>query len=120
MEKEDVTSRIIKAAYEVHNNMKSGLQEVVYQRAMAMEMRALGLEFRREERIPVYYKGKKIDTRRVDFVVEDVLVEIKAKSELEDSDYIQTLSYLKASGYKVALLLNFGGEKVAIKRFVNS
>ena len=118
MEKEDITGRIIKAAYEVHNNLKNGFQEVVYQRALAMEMSTSGLEFKREEKIPVYYKGKKIDTRRVDFVVEDVIVEIKAKSELEDKDYIQTLAYLKASGYKVALLINFGSQKVTLKRFV--
>ena len=67
MEKEDITGKVIKAAYEVHNNLKSGFQEVVYQRALAREMRALGLEFKREEKIPVYYKGSKIDTRRVDF-----------------------------------------------------
>ena len=119
MEKEDITGKVIKAAYEVHNNLKSGFQEVVYQRALAREMRALGLEFKREEKIPVYYKGNKIDSRRVDFVVEDVIVEIKAKSEFEDKDFIQTLAYLKASGFRVALLLNFGGPSVMIKRFVN-
>jgi GxxExxY protein len=119
MEKEDITGKVIKAAYEVHNNLKSGFQEVVYQRALAREMRALGLEFKREEKIPVYYKGNKIDSRRVDFVVEDVIVEIKAKSEFEDKDFIQTLAYLKSSGFRVALLLHFGGPKVMIKRFIN-
>ena len=119
MKKGDVTGRIIKAAFEVHNNLKSGFQEVTYQRALALELSISGLDFRREEWIPVFYKGRKIDTRRVDFVVADVLVEIKAKKELEDRDYIQTLAYLKASGFNVALLINFGAEKVELKRFVN-
>jgi len=119
MEKEDITGRIIKAAYEVHNNLKSGFQEVVYQRALALEMIASGFDFKREEKVPVYYKSKQIATRRVDFVVEGVIVEIKAKGELEDRDYVQTLAYLKSSGYSVALLINFGDDKVAVKRFVN-
>ena len=119
MKKEDITGRIIKAAFEVHNNLKSGFQEVTYQRALALELSISGLDFRREEWIPVFYKGKKIDTRRVDFVVEDVLVEIKAKNQFEDKDFIQTLAYLKASGFKVGLLFNFGTEKVEVKRFVN-
>jgi len=118
MEKKEITGLIIKAAYEVHKNLKSGFQEVVYQRSLALEMDSLGLEFKREEKIPVYYKGKKIDARRVDFVVEDVIVEIKAKREFEEKDFVQTLAYLKASGYKIALLINFGSKQVEVRRFV--
>ena len=119
MTNEDITGRIIKAAFTVHNELKSGYQEVVYQRALAIELQAEGLDYSREERIPVFYKGKQIDTRRVDFVIEGVIVEIKAKQTLEDRDYIQTLAYLKNSGFKIALLLNFGSESLEIKRFAN-
>ena len=115
----DGTDRIIGAALEAHRELGPGFQEVVYQRALALEMEAAGLEFGREEWIPVFYKGRKIDTRRVDFVVGDCLVEIKARAELLEQDIIQTLSYLKASGYRVALLLNFGAKKLEIKRLVN-
>ena len=115
----DGTGQIIGAALEAHRELVPGFQEVVYQRVLAMEMDAAGLEFGREEWIPVFYKGRKIDTRRVDFVVGDCLVEIKARAELLDQDIIQTLSYLKASGYRVALLLNFGAKKLEIKRLVN-
>lgn len=87
---------------------------------MAKELEAEGLNFTREEWIPIYYKGEKLDTRRVDFVVEEVLVEIKARSELLDQDLIQTLSYLKASGFKIALLLNFGAKRLQSKRLVYS
>ena len=82
-------------------------------------MPAHGLEFGREVWIDVYYKGKKIGRKRVDFIIDEVMVEIKAKSELEPVDFVQTLSYLKASGYKVGLLLNFGASKLEIKRLVN-
>ena len=71
-----------------------------------------------KEWVPIFYKGEKLDTRRVDFIVEDVLVEIKAKAGLEEADFIQTLSYLKASGYKVALLLNFGAKHLQAKRLI--
>ena len=115
----DVTGRIIGAAIEVHNELGSGFQEVVYQRALAMELQAAGVEHTREDNIKVYYKGKHIDTRRVDFVIGDCIVEIKARKELLPEDYIQTLNYLKASDFRVALLINFGSKKAEFKRFVN-
>ena len=67
----------------------------------------------------VHYKGTKVGSKRVDFVIDEVMVEIKAKSALEDVDFVQALSYLKASGYKVGLLLNFGAKKLQIKRLAN-
>ena len=78
-----------------------------------------GMDFGREVEIPVYYKGKSLHTRRVDFVVEACLVEIKAKVALEPREFEQTHSYLKASGDKVALILNFGNSKLEIKRISN-
>ena len=115
----EVTARIIAAAMELHQALGSGFQEVIYQRALALELPAHGLAFEREVEIDVYFKGHKIGSRRVDFMIEGVLVEFKAKSEMEDVYYMQTLSYLKASGYKVGLLLNFGQAKLQIKRLVN-
>lgn len=114
-----ITSEIIGAAIEVHKNLGPGFQEVIYQRALAVELRNKGLEFIREAKIPVHYKGEKIGMRRVDFLLSSCLVEIKARSEIVDQDYVQTLSYLRASGYRVALLLNFGASRLGIKRFVN-
>ena len=117
---DDITSEIIGACIEVHRNLGAGFQEITYQRPLALELQARSIDFVREEKIPVYYKGKQIDTRRVDFVVEDCLVEIKAKSEFDPEDYIQTLSYLKASGYHLGLLVNFGNKRAEFKRLVNS
>jgi len=115
----ETTARIIAAATEVHRELGPGFEEVVYQRALAKELPSHGLEFSREEWITVQYKGEKVGRKRVDFVVEEVMVEIKAKAELEAVHFVQALSYLKASGYKVGLLLNFGGPKLEIKRLAN-
>lgn len=68
----------------------------------------------------VYYKGEQLGRKRVDFVVEVCMVETKAKAVLEDVDFVQTLSYLKASGYEVGLLINFGGPKLEVKRLINT
>ncbi|MBI2844043.1 MAG: GxxExxY protein [Armatimonadetes bacterium] len=116
---DDVTGRIIEATIEVHKTLGPGFQEVTYQRALGLELRARGFEFAREENVPVYYKEQQIDTRRVDFVIGNCIVEIKARKELLPEDYVQTLVYLRASGYKLALLINFGAKQVMVRRFVN-
>jgi len=114
-----VTAQIIAAATEVHKTLGPGFREIIYQRALARELLARGLGFSREVWINVRYKGEKIGRKRVDFIIDDVMVEIKAKSALEEVDFVQTLSYLKASGYKVGLLLNFGARKLEIRRLAN-
>jgi GxxExxY protein len=103
----------------VHKELGSGFQEVVYQRALALELDAAGLDFTRAENIPVYYKERQIDTRRVDFVVEDCVVEIKARKQFLPEDYVQTINYLKGSDFRLALLFNFGGPTLEIRRYVN-
>jgi GxxExxY protein len=115
----EITARIIATAKEVHRTLGPGFEEVFYQRAMALELPRQGLEFSREVWIDVHYKGQKLGRKRIDFVIEGVMVEIKAKAALEEVDFVQTLSYLKASGYKVGLLLNFGGKLLEIKRLAN-
>ncbi len=115
-----LTAKIIAGAQEVHRTLGPGFEEKFYQRAMSKELRAQGQEHDREVWITVYYKGEKLGTKRVDFVIGVVMVETKAKAVLEDVDYIQTLSYLKASGYEVALLINFGGPKLEVKRLINT
>jgi GxxExxY protein len=116
---DDGTSEIIAAALEVHKTLGPGFQELIYQRALFHEMKLREMEFTREADIPIHYKGRKVGGRRVDFMVGECLVEIKAKTGLDDVDFVQTLSYLRSSGRKVALLLNFGARKLEIKRIVN-
>ena len=118
-----LTARIIAAAAEVHRLLGPGFEEVIYQRALAKELPSHDLAFSREVWIDVLYKEEKVGRKRVDFVVGDssgdVMVEIKAKAKLEDVDFVQTLSYLKASGYQVGLLINFGTRQLEIKRLAN-
>jgi GxxExxY protein len=116
---DDSTGAIIGCALEVHWTLGPGFREIVYQRALVLELQVAGLEFDREVKVPIFYKGHQIDTRRADFVVEDVMVEIKAKSQVSPEDYVQALNYVKASGFKLGLLLNFGSSRLQIKRLVN-
>ena len=111
-----ITDRILKCAVEVHSELGPYFMETTYQAALALELHGEGLNFARECWVDIVYKGHKVDKRRVDFLVEDVLVEIKAKAVLEDKDYIQTLAYLKSTGYTIGLLINFGGKKIEVRR----
>lgn len=115
-----LTSRIIACAMEVHKTLGPGFEEVFYQRALYREFGAAGLEATREVDIEVQYKGLVLGKKRVDFVAENCLLEIKAKDKIDEVAIVQTLSYLNASGFPVALLINFGGPKVEIRRLMNT
>jgi len=118
-----LTGSIIAAAQEVHRVLGPGFEEVLYQRALAKELPAHGLAYSREVWIDVFYKGEKVGRKRVDFIIGDetgeIMVEVKAKASIEHVDHVQALSYLKASGHQVGLLLNFGGRTLGIKRLAN-
>jgi GxxExxY protein len=116
-----VTERIIKCAYVVHNILGCGFQEVIYQRALAVEMELEGLQFAREQEMPLYYKDKQIGERRVDFLVENViLVEIKAVSKIENNHFAQAINYLEAFKFEVGMLINFGAEKLEFRRLMKN
>ncbi len=119
-----LTGRIIAAAQAVHRELGPGFNEIIYQRSMALELPVHYVEFAREVELEIFYRGKKVGKKRVDFVVEDqtgqVMVEFKAKSQLEDVDYVQTLSYLKASDCEVGLLINFGKKSLEVRRLAYS
>jgi GxxExxY protein len=117
----DITEKIIGASFEVHKFLGNGFQEVIYQRALAYEMRQAKLEFDREIEQHIYYKNllEPIGTRRADFVVENkVLVELKAVIQLEDVHLAQALNYLKIYRLPVGLLINFGSKSLNFKRLV--
>ncbi len=117
----NITEKIIGSAFEVHKFLGNGFQEVIYQRALAYEMRKAGLEFAREIEQDIYYKEleEPIGTRRADFVVEgNVLVELKAVIKLEDVHLAQALNYLKAYKLEVGLLINFGSKSMEFKRLI--
>ncbi|MBN1181542.1 MAG: GxxExxY protein [Bacteroidales bacterium] len=116
----ELTGRIIKCAMNVHGILGNGFQEVIYQRALEIEMREAEIEFKREFEMPIYYRDELIGTRRVDFLVEGVIsVEIKALTKLEDVHFAQAINYLEAYNLEIGLLINFGERSLAFKRLSN-
>ena len=104
----------------VHSTLGNGFQEVIYQRALAIEMTKQELSFVREMEMPVYYNGQQIGTRRVDFFVEDkIMVELKAIIQLEDVHLAQAINYLEAYNMEIGLLINFGSKSLEFKRVQN-
>lgn len=102
---------------EVHRHLGNGFQEVIYQRALSIELNLQNMQHEREMEIPLSYKGKDIGTRRVDFfVANQIMVEIKAVKELEDVHLAQAINYLEAYGLDIGLLLNFGNTSLQFKR----
>ncbi len=121
MKHEDVTRRIIASAMKVHSTLGNGFQEVIYQRAMELEMPFENLFFKREMEMPVHYRNEIIGTRRVDFFVEEiVMVELKAIIKLEDVHLAQAMNYLEAYNMEIGLLINFGSKSLEFKRVHNN
>lgn len=111
----DTTAKIIGCAMEVHNHIGNGFQEVIYQRAMAVEMNLQKILFEREKEMPLFYKGVDIGTRRVDFFVAGkIMVELKAVKELEDVHLAQAINYLEAYNMEIGLLINFWKYQAAV------
>src|SRR5436190_5714823 len=116
----DITEKIIGAAMRVHSALGNGFQEVIYQRALELEMEDSGLHFARELSMPIFYKGRQIGERRVDFFVEEkIMVELKAIIQLENVHLAQAKNYLEAYNMQVGLLINFGSISLQVKRIEN-
>jgi GxxExxY protein len=117
----DITRRIIGCAMRVHSTLGNGFQEVVYQRALAIEMKYDGLQFEREKEMPIFYRSENIGTRRVDFFVEGaIMVELKALINLDDVHLAQAMNYLEAYAMEIGLLINFGSKSLEFKRVHNN
>jgi len=114
----DGTDKIIGLFFEVHNVLGCGFLEKVYESALAIEFEGNGIDFVRQAPLNVLYNGEIVGEYFADFIVGDVVVEIKSKCSLDAVDDAQLINYLKASGKKVGLLVNFGREKVEFKRRV--
>lgn len=116
----NITSRIIGSAMTVHKQLGNGFQEVIYQRALEIEMQLEGLYFNREYEMPIFYREQQIGTRRVDFLVEGLIsVEIKAVTLLDDVHLAQAINYLEAYNLQIGLLINFGARSLVFKRINN-
>ena len=117
MKYQDLTYKIIGCAMEVHKHLGNGFQEVVYQRALSIEMNMQDIKFSREHEMKLQYKGYDIGTRRVDFFVENIImVEIKALINLEGVHLAQAMNYVEAYNLEIGLLINFGAKSLQYKR----
>jgi len=117
----DLTRAIIGCAMAVHRKLGRGFPEVVYQRALAIELYKNGFSAEREVDLSIFYENEKVGSRRVDFFVEKrVLVELKAVECLLAAHHVQIINYLEAFKLPVGLLLNFGSSSLEFKRFVKS
>ncbi|MTK52575.1 GxxExxY protein [Paludibacter sp.] len=117
----EITGRIIGAAMQVHKALGNGFQEVIYQRALEIELPYFQMYFKREFEMPIYYREVEIGRRRVDFLIEDnISVELKAVIRLEDVHLAQAINYLEAYNIEVGLLINFGSKSLEVKRLINS
>lgn len=115
-----LTHKIIGCAMKVHTELGNGFQEVIYQRALAIEFDFAGIAFYREIEMPIFYREEQIGTRRVDFMIEDkVMVELKAIEKLEGVHKAQAINYCEAFNVSDGLLINFGSTSLDFKRVYN-
>ncbi len=117
----ELSYSIMKAAFEVHNELGPGFLESIYEDALAIELRSHGLSVETQVRIPVIYKKQVVGEHFLDHLVEKrIILELKAASEIVPIHKQQALSYLKATGLQLAIVINFGAESVQSVRVVNT
>ncbi len=116
------TYQIIGAAMEVHNQLGNGFLESVYQEALEIEMNEREIPYKAQSPIEIYYKLKTLDKKFFAdfFCYEDIIVEIKAVSQILPEHEAQLLNYLKATNIQLGLLINFGSQKLTYKRYLNT
>ncbi|MEO6977589.1 MAG: GxxExxY protein [Mucilaginibacter sp.] len=121
MQHEELTHKIIGCAMKVHSTLWTGFQEVIYQKALAIEIGKQDLTFTREMEMTIFYDGIAIGMRKVDFFVgEKIMVELKAVSNLNDVHLAQAINYLEAYNLPIGLLINFGSKSLEFKRIINT
>jgi GxxExxY protein len=117
----ELSYAIMQAAYEVHNQLGPGFFETIYEEAMVRELKVREMELERQKHIVVAYKGESIGEHVLDLVVNGrIILELKAVTEIVRIHEQQALSYLKATGLPLAIVINFGSERVQSSRVVNT
>ena len=116
----ELTEKIIGAAMDVHRTLGPGFLEGVYQEALELELKLRGVPFLSQQELAVTYKGQRLKHKyRPDLIVDGkVIVEIKALAQLTGTDEAQAINYLKGTGCRVALVINFGAKSLQWKRLV--
>lgn len=118
--KKELSYKIMQAVFEVHNQLGPGYLEALYEEALAHEFSLQQIPFERQKIVPVVYKGNIIGQHRLDMVVNgEIILELKAVSELADIHKQQLLSYLKATNLPLGILINFGTPRVQYQRIAN-
>lgn len=113
----DLTDKIIKSAITVHKTIGPGFNEIIYERALIKQLEKDGMNYENQKRIDIYYLEEKIGYHFLDLIVDNkVIVELKAISDLSNVYLSQVISYLKATGLKVGLVLNFAAPTLEIRR----
>lgn len=117
---EDVSKIILDSAYEVHRIIGTGFLEKVYENALKYELEIRGLKCEAQKAIEVYYKDITAGHYYADLVIDNkIIVELKSVSSLSSEHFAQLLNYLKGTGYRLGILINFGNSKLEFKRIVN-
>ena len=112
---------VIGAAMEVHRKLGPGFLESVYEEALCVELREQKVAFQRQFEVAINYKGHAVGKSRLDLLIEQkLIVELKTTKRIDNNHLAQTLNYLKATGLKLGLIINFGNPRVEIKRVVNN
>ncbi len=105
----------------VHSHFGSGFPEIIYKRALLLDLDSIGVSYVSEIKKDIHYNGTLIGGRRLDIIIENkILLELKAFKELDKVSFVQIINYLKVFDFKVGLLLNFGAESLQFKRFLNT
>ncbi|HEX6845780.1 MAG TPA: GxxExxY protein [Chitinophagaceae bacterium] len=117
----EITEKVIGCAMKVHRYFGAGFPEIVYKRALMIELERVGLKYKHEIGREIIYDDKLIYKRRLDLIIEDVvLVELKAIKEVDNTEYNQILNYLRVFNLEVGLLINFGAPSLQFKRLINT
>lgn len=117
---EDLTYRIRGSLFRVYNHLGPGFREETYKQAVNVDFIHENIPFECEKSFPIIYRNKKVDEYKVDQIAfEKIILELKAVAELHPRFEAQLLSYLKVTGLKLGLLVNFGSDELEIRRFVN-
>lgn len=115
----EITEKILGLAIKIHKSLGPGFPEQFYEKALTYELKRNNIGWETQKTVPISYSGIALGTQRLDLVVDDkVIVELKAISEINDACIAQIISYLKASGKRVGLILNFAKNKLEIKRVI--
>ncbi|MDD2890990.1 MAG: GxxExxY protein [bacterium] len=117
---DELSNKIINSAIRVHKKLGPGFMESIYENALCVDLRKENIKFEQQKGIKIYYEGEEVGIHRIDLIIEDkIIVELKTVKEFEDIHFAQVISYLKATGLQIGLLLNFAKYTLKIKRIVN-